>query len=137
MTTTTLFTTLTFADPQRAMAFLEAVGFVRRALHTDPADDRVVVHAQYAWGDAGGIMFGSPRSERSEAAEGDYLDRVGVGSAYCVVPTDADVDDVYARALAAGAAPVQEPVSPDYGGRTCTVRDVEGNQWTFGSYPGE
>ncbi|MCB0882762.1 MAG: bleomycin resistance protein [Thermoleophilia bacterium] len=137
MTTTTLFTTLTFADPRRAMAFLEAVGFTRRAVYTDPTDDDVIVHAQYAWGDRGGIMFGSPRDERSQPGQGDFEDRVGVGSCYCVVATDEDVDDRHAVALAAGATSVQEPMSPDYGGRTCTVRDAEGNQWTFGSYPGE
>lgn len=137
MTTTTLFTTLTFADTARAIAFLEAVGFTRRAVYTDPADDAVIVHAQYAWGDRGGIMFGSSRAERSQESQGDFEDRVGVGSCYCVVARDADVDDRHARALAAGATSVQEPMSSDYGGRTCTVRDAEGNQWSFGSYPGE
>ena len=43
----------------------------------------------------------------------------------------------FKRALAAGGTSVQAPMDPDYGGRTCTVRDAEGNQWSFGSYPGQ
>jgi uncharacterized glyoxalase superfamily protein PhnB len=53
-----------------------------------------------------------------------------------VVATDADVDDVYARALAAGATEALAPADQDYGGRSATVRDAEGNQWSFGSYAG-
>ena len=40
-------------------------------------------------------------------------------------------------ALAAGASVLHEPEDQDYGGRTATVRDPEGNVWSMGTYPGE
>lgn len=130
--TTTLFLTMTYRDTDAAIAFLEAVGFTRRALMSSAPG--VVEHAEYGWGDRGGIMFGSA----GRRAAGDaHADRPGTASCYCVVATDAEVDAVHARALAAGAQSVQAPTAPDYGGRTCTVRDAEGNQWSFGSYAGQ
>ena len=47
------------------------------------------------------------------------------------------VDALYERAVAAGATVVRKPEDQDYGGRGCTLRDPEGNQWSFGSYRGE
>jgi uncharacterized glyoxalase superfamily protein PhnB len=132
MSNATLFHTLTFDDVPRAIAFLEAVGFEKGAVYTDPDDDRVVVHAQYDWRDIGGIMFGSRRDKGPE-----WLSSVGRAECYCVVDTDGQVDEVHAAALAAGGRSVQEPTDMDYGGRGCTVRDPEGNQWSFGSYRGE
>ena len=40
-----------------------------------------------------------------------------------------DVDAAYARALAAGATPVQEPKDQFYGDRSGGVRDMCGNLW--------
>lgn len=127
---TTVFPGLTYADIPAAIAFLEAVGFTRTAVYADDAGH--VRHAEYAWGEHGAVMFGAPRPEDDSG----YERRLGAGSCYCVVPSDADVDRVYAAALGAGATSIQAPTDPDYGGRTCTVRDAEGNQWSFGSYPG-
>lgn len=132
MTDCTLFHTLTFADVQRGIAFLEAVGFRKAAVYTDENDPSIVVHAQYDWRDTGGVMFGSPRERES-----GWQDSVGHAQCYCVVETDEEVDRVHAAALAAGATSLQEPVDQDYGGRGCAVRDHEGNQWSFGSYRGE
>jgi hypothetical protein len=47
MTSTTLFHTLSFHDADRAMQFLEAVGFTRAGVYTDDHDPSRVVHAQY------------------------------------------------------------------------------------------
>jgi len=133
----TLYHSLTFADAPRMMAFLEAVGFTKVAVHTDE-DPSVVVHAQYAWGDRGGIMFGSRRSDRQGSQPGEgWIDSTGHGQAYCVVDTDGEVDTAYDRAMAAGATSVRAPEDQGYGGRGATVRDPEGNQWSIGSYPGE
>lgn len=137
MSTRTLYHSLAFDDVQAAMAFLEKVGFTRALVVPDEQHPDVVVHAQYNWRDTGGIMFGSRRSMRSDQDGKDFNDSVGQAQCYCVVATDGDVDDVYAKAVDAGATSVQEPTDQDYGGRSCTVRDAEGNQWSFGSYPGE
>jgi uncharacterized glyoxalase superfamily protein PhnB len=45
-----------------------------------------------------------------------------------------DVDGIFARATAAGAEVEQDPVNPDYGGRVCGLRDLEGHRFWFGSY---
>lgn len=39
-----------------------------------------------------------------------------------------------ARAKAAGAPIVREPVTQNYGGRDYTCKDSEGHLWTFGTY---
>lgn len=127
---TSLYHSLVFKDVPRAIAFLEAVGFTRAALYTDPDDPDVVVHAQFDWRDTGGIMFGSQR-------EGGLHTSVGTASCYCVLERDEDVDAVHAAALAAGGTSIRPPEDPEYGGRGCTVADPEGNQWSFGTYPGE
>ncbi len=82
-------------------------------------------------------MFGSRRSDRAGAASDGWVDSTGHGQCYCVVATDAEVDEVYAKAVAAGGTSVRPPQDQDYGGRVCAVRDPEGNQWSFGSYQGE
>jgi PhnB protein len=42
-----------------------------------------------------------------------------------------DVDATYRRAIAAGAAPLQEPADQFFGHRTASVRDPSGNRWTM------
>ena len=44
------------------------------------------------------------------------------------------VDDVYARAVAAGATSVQEPADQFYGDRTAAVQDASGNQWFIATH---
>jgi uncharacterized glyoxalase superfamily protein PhnB len=43
---------------------------------------------------------------------------------------------LYERATAAGAEVVRGLVDEDYGSRGFTVRDLEGNLWSFGTYTG-
>ncbi|MCH8627522.1 bleomycin resistance protein [Arsenicicoccus piscis] len=136
MTTPTLFHSIHFDDADAGLAFLRAIGFEERGVHRDPADPSVVVHAQLSWGGAGGVMCGSAQRS-APAAAGSYQRRVGVGSCYLVVPSDEAVDEVYEKALAAGGSSVMEPEDQDYGGRSATVRDAEGNQYSIGSYAGE
>jgi len=128
----TLFHSLTYDDAAAAVEFLEAVGFQRVALYTADDDPSRVVHAEYQWRGTGGIMFGSRRQENPEG----FVDSTGHGQCYCVVATDEEVDRVFEAALAVGATSVHPPADPEYGGRGCTVRDKEGNQFSFGSYPG-
>ncbi len=45
-----------------------------------------------------------------------------------------DPDGLYERATAAGAEVVRGLVDEDYGSRGFTVRDPEGNLWSFGTY---
>lgn len=58
----------------------------------------------------------------------------GTASLYAV--TD-EPDRLFARATAAGAEVVQGLRDEDYGSTGFTVRDPEGNLWSFGTYRGE
>lgn len=129
-----LFHSLSYDDAEAGLAFLAAVGFTERVVHRDPTDPSVVVHAELAWRQTGGVMCGSNRGRTDST---DFTDVVGQSRCYCVVETDADVDRVHAAALDAGATSLRAPEDQDYGGRTCLVQDAEGNQWSFGSYAGE
>jgi uncharacterized glyoxalase superfamily protein PhnB len=82
------------------------------------------VHAEWLWPGGGGVMFGF---EREDAA----VSNAGCSAAYLV--TDAP-DDVFERAVAAGATVLRPMVEQDYGGRGGSVSDPEGNHWSFGSY---
>lgn len=42
-----------------------------------------------------------------------------------------DVDEVFARAVAAGATPVTEPQSFEYGERQAAIDDPAGHRWTL------
>lgn len=122
----TVWPTLQATDAQALIDFyIEAFGFLRTAVYAD--GDRVA-HAQLDWPEGGGIMLGSHAPERP------WSRPPGTFGAYVV--TDR-VDEVYARAVAAGATVVQEPTEQDYGSRECILADPEGNLWSFGSHRGE
>jgi uncharacterized glyoxalase superfamily protein PhnB len=65
--------------------------------------------------------------------DGNEFSRRPTGTAAVHIATDA-VEAVFERATAAGADVVTAPADQDYGGRTATVRDPEGNLWSLGSY---
>ena len=46
-------------------------------------------------------------------------------------------DEVFDRAVAAGAAVFAPLEDHDYGSRDFSVTDPEGNVWSFGTYSGE
>jgi len=128
----TVWHCLSYDDAKAAIDTLTTVfGFVTKAVYYDDEQESRVVHAQLDWPPGGGIMLGSaPRPDGSP----DIRRR---GSAYCVVRSPEAVDEVFARAKAAGMRVLREPTDEDYGGRDCVVLDPEGNQWSFGSYAGE
>jgi catechol 2,3-dioxygenase-like lactoylglutathione lyase family enzyme len=47
----------------------------------------------------------------------------------CNVDSPEQVDSAFAAALAAGATPIAEPVTRDWGGRSAYFADPEGNRW--------
>lgn len=119
-----LWHTMSFRDADAMIAWLSAIGFVEHATYRDQDDPSVVVHAEWLWPGGGGLMFGSQRPDGA-------VSNVGGSAAYLV--TD-DPDDVFRRAVEAGASVVREMVDQDYGGRGGSVADPEGNHWSFGSY---
>lgn len=135
MTTPTLFHSIHFDDADAGLSFLRALGFEERAVHRDPDDPSSLVHAELAWGAAGGLMCGS--AGRATPPGSGYQRRVGVATCYLVVASDEQVDEVHERALGAGGTSLMAPSDQDYGGRSATVADAEGNQYSVGSYAGE
>ncbi len=122
---------LSYKDARAAMAFLkDAFGFEERACHAREGDVSVVEHAEMRWPLGGGIMFGT--ASKDDSAFGRRTP--GNDSVYVVCD---DPDGLLARATAAGAEVVRGLVDEDYGSRGFTVRDPEGNLWSFGTYRGE
>ena len=57
---------------------------------------------------------------------------------YIGVDDSEAVDAVFASAVAAGAVVVWTPEMSEWGNYRCRVRDLEGDEWTFGSHrPGQ
>ncbi|MFJ9697956.1 VOC family protein [Kitasatospora sp. NPDC101183] len=96
----------------------------------------LVVHAELAWPEGGGVMLGSEReTPERETPEGEapWPGRPGTFTAYVVT---ARPDAVHARAVAAGARITTGLTETDYGSRDFSAADPEGNRWSFGTYPG-
>jgi uncharacterized glyoxalase superfamily protein PhnB len=136
-TAPTIWPTLRARDARALIRFLvEAFGFEEAAVYGDgDADAGTVHHAELLWPAGGGIMLGSAGTvEDGSRGEGDSWALRPGGSGIYVV-TD-DVDSLFARAVATGAAVIREPQDTDYGSREFAVRDPEGNRWSFGTYRG-
>ncbi len=122
---------LTFRDARAAVTLLtEAFGFEARSVHTREDDPSIVEHAEMRWPLGGGIMFGTAGKDDSP------FGRRAPGNDSVYVVCD-DPDALFDRAVAAGAEVERGLVDEDYGSRGFTVRDPEGNLWSFGTYPGE
>lgn len=127
----TVWPILTYRDARAAIRFLaEAFGFEERCAYADDDDPDVIHHAEMRWPLGGGVMFGSAAKD-----DGPFGRRTpGNDSVY--VACD-EPDDLFRRATAAGAEVVRGLRDEDYGSRGFTVRDPEGNLWSFGTYRGE
>ena len=124
----TVWPALRYDDAPAALRFLVDVFGFREALVV-PDDSGDITHAELRWPEGGAVMFGS--TKHTEAGHEDM--RSGMGFVY--VATD-HVDDVHARARAAGAEVIRELEDTDFDSHTFSVRDPEGNHWTFGTYRG-
>jgi uncharacterized glyoxalase superfamily protein PhnB len=122
---------LSYRDARAAIDFLtKAFGFEERAVYANDDDPSLVQHAEMRWPLGGGIMLGS--SGKDDSAFGHRAP--GNDAVYVVCD---DPDSLFERATAAGAEVVRGLVDEDYGSRGFTVRDPEGNLWSFGTYQGE
>jgi len=115
--------TLIARDARGLIKFLvDAFGFEETAVYLEGDH---VDHAELAWPPGGGVMMGSadPGSEYP-----------GTLRTYTVCD---DPDTLFKRAVDHGAAVIVEPRDQDYGSREFSVRDPEGNRWSFGTYRGQ
>jgi uncharacterized glyoxalase superfamily protein PhnB len=71
----------------------------------------------------------------STASDADLDVDLKPGSAFVYVVSD-EPDALYEQAIAAGASEVRGLRDEEYGSRGFTVRDLEGNTWSFGTYRG-
>lgn len=130
-TTASVWPCLTYRDARGAIAFLTDVfGFQETAVYAREDDPSVIEHAELRWPLGGGVMLGT--SAKDESAWG----RRAPGNDAIYVVCD-DPDKLFDRAVAAGVETVRGLVDEDYGSRGFTVRDQEGNLWSFGTYRGE
>jgi len=117
--------------PAMIRLMVEVFGFTEQLVVPGEQAD-VVEHSQILWPEGGVVQVatsdrpGNPFSERPIGSESLYV-------------ITADPDAVYQRCLAAGLEVVGEPMAPEYdpGGSVFSVRDHEGNLWSFGTYAGE
>jgi uncharacterized glyoxalase superfamily protein PhnB len=125
----TIWPALNYDDAHAAIKFLvDAFGFQETAVYND--DKGRVAHAELRWPEGGGIMLGDSGREESE------FSKMPTGCSSVYVVTD-DPDGIYQRATVAGAALIRELRDEGHGSRGFSVRDPEGNIWSFGTYRGE
>ncbi len=123
----TFYPSLRYTDARAAIDWLErAFGFEPSAVHEGP--DGTIGHAELRYGD-GLVGLGT------EPPGGDdrFGARAGLGWTYVAVDP-AEIDALHDRAVAAGAEVVMGLTDTDYGSRDFSVRDPEGNLWSFGTY---
>ena len=127
----TVWPILSYRDARAALAFLaDAFGFEERCAYAREDDASIIEHAEMRWPLGGGIMFGTAGKDDSP-----FGARIpGNDSVYVVCD---DPDALFERATVAGAQVVRDLADEDYGSRGFTVRDPEGNLWSFGTYAGE
>ncbi len=126
----TIIPTLRYADALTMIGWLsETFGFKRHLVVED--GDGGIAHAQLVLGEAM-IMLGTARDDAFGKLQPTPAKLGGTTqSPYVVV---SEVDDLCAKARAAGAEIVIEPKDEDYGGRVFSCRDPEGHLWNFGTY---
>jgi uncharacterized glyoxalase superfamily protein PhnB len=114
-----------YRDAKAAIDWLvEALGF--EAVSVFEGEGGTIAHAVLRFG-TGAIQLSSPRGGEADAPP----NALGIGGLYLVVD---DPDARFERAKRAGANITRELTDEDYGSREFSVRDPEGNNWTFGTY---
>ncbi len=113
-----------YRDAAAAIDFLTAAfGFVVATRYD--GDNGEVVHAELHI-DGAFIMLGSTNA----GAQGGGSPIAGTG----VYLSVADVDAHHAQAQSAGADIVYGPQDTEFGARRYRARDLEGYEWSFGTY---
>ena len=126
---------LRYADAPAAIEFLcTAFGFVPHAVFADDADPTLIHHAQLRLGDSLMMLSSARSGEETDRYRWKTPAEAG-GVTICIACVIDDPDAHFARAKAAGADIVTEPHdNPGYPGRSYNARDLEGNNWDFGTY---
>ncbi|MDX9996697.1 MAG: VOC family protein [Phenylobacterium sp.] len=121
-----------YRDPKAALDWLErAFGFEVSLLLTDAEGN--IAHAEMAWRGANIGVAGEWTVGRADVPARALSPRTldNVMTQFVWVEVDGDIDAHCARARAAGAEIIEEPVDQFYGARTYRARDPEGHVWNF------
>jgi PhnB protein len=128
-----IWAAMPYADAPAGIRFLtDVLGFEEQIVVPSPDDPAVIEHSQLRWPE-GGILQASTANR-----PGNPYSARPIGSESLYVVT-ADPLAVWERCQAAGVEVLDPPSTPDYapGTMTFSIRDPEGNIFTFGSYAGE
>ncbi len=125
MTHQTVVPTLRYDDANQAIQWLgEAFGLTEHFVVRNEAGR--VEHAQLAW--RGSIVM------LGDAADNVHSLPHRHGSVSMTAESAEQVDETFARAVAAGATVIQPLTDTEYGSHAFTVADYEGNHWHLGTY---
>jgi PhnB protein len=128
-----IWAAIPYGDAPAGIRFLtEVLGFEARIVVPNDADPSVIEHSQLVWPE-GGVL----QAATADRAGNPYSQRpLGSESLYVVT---ADPDAVGERCRTAGVEVVDPPSHPEYAPHTMvfSIRDPEGNIFSFGSYAGE
>ena len=119
---------MTYADPDAGIRFVtDVLGFEELVLVRD--DQGGIVHSEYRWPEGGIVQIAGAESGNP------FLPAPGGNGLYVITN---DPHAVWERCVAASVEVIREPEEPHYdpGGMGFSVRDPEGNAWSFGTYAG-
>jgi uncharacterized glyoxalase superfamily protein PhnB len=122
-----------YRDPSGAVAWLvRAFGFdVVNRVESEPG---IVQHAELRLGDAVVLVQAASDGHEPPRTAGGSSSRAPVLS----LGDEHAVDELFERAVSAGATVLVEPETTPWGNHRFEVLDPEGFQWSVGSYqPGE
>ena len=121
----TVVPTLRYDDANEAIRWLhEAFGITEHFVVRNEAGR--VEHAQLAW--RGSIVMLGDSSDDVHNLPQNH------GSISMTAESAEQVDQVFERAVAAGAKVIQPLTDTEYGSHAFTVADYEGNHWHLGTY---
>jgi uncharacterized glyoxalase superfamily protein PhnB len=123
-----IWASMTYRDPEVGIRFVtEVLGFEELVLVRGP--DGGIVHSEYRWPE-GGIVGISGADDSNP-----FIPPAGKNGLYVITQ---DPQAVWERCQAAGVEVIRPPEEPHYdpGGMGFSVRDPEGNAWSFGTYVG-
>ena len=122
-----IYPVVVYQDAIAAIEFLK-IAFSFETLMAIQDENGVVNHAELRLGDDV-IMIASTRESEGRISPKE----TGAFTQMIYVIVD-EVDQHSKRARAAGARIVREPHDTDYGSREYGVKDLEGHDWSFGTY---
>jgi PhnB protein len=123
-----IWAVVTYTDTDAGIRFVtDVLGFEEQVLVRD--DEGAIVHSEYRWPEGGVVQL-------TGWVEGnEFIPRPGDQGLYVVT---ADPHAVWQRCRDAGVEVLREPYPPHYDpdGMGFSIRDTEGNAWSFGTYAG-